>query len=89
MLAGAARMRVRLFVTLNIAGTIARLVLFRLAGDAFRSQLETVLDWVQRYQWWLVAASAVLVLLQVWRGGGRDLESPAELAAEIEGEADE
>src|SRR3954447_2430671 len=35
VLAGAARMRLRLFITLNVIGTIGRLILFRLAGDAF------------------------------------------------------
>ena len=83
VLAGAARMRVRLFIALNIAGTIARLVLFRVAGDAFRDQLDTVLDWIQRYQFPLIGVSLVLVALQLWRSGGGDLESPAELAAGI------
>jgi membrane protein DedA with SNARE-associated domain len=83
VLAGAARMRVRTFIALNISGTIARLVLFRVAGDAFRDQLQSVLDWVQHYQWWLIGASFLLVGLQVWRSGGRDLERPTELAAEI------
>jgi membrane protein DedA with SNARE-associated domain len=89
VLAGAARMRVRVFVALNVAGTVARLILFRMAGDAFRDQLDTILDWVQRYQFPLIGISLVVVVLQVWRSGGRDLESPAELAAEIEGEVDE
>jgi membrane protein DedA with SNARE-associated domain len=89
ILAGAARMKVRTFVALNVAGTITRLILFRMAGDAFREQIESTLDWVQRYQMPLIALSAVVVMLQVWRGGGRDLESPAELASEIEGDADE
>ena len=84
ILAGAARMRVRTFIALNISGTIARLVLIRMAGDAFRDELDSVLEWVQRYQWWLIAASAILVAFQVWRGGGRDLETPAEIAAELE-----
>jgi membrane protein DedA with SNARE-associated domain len=85
VLAGASRMKVRTFVILNVSGTIARLVLFRVAGDAFRDELDSVLDWVQRYRWWLIAISAVVVLLQVWRSGGRELESPTDLAAEIEG----
>ena len=82
--AGASRMKVRLFIILNVSGTVARLVLFRLAGDAFRSQLESVLDWVQRYQLWLIAASVVIVALQLWRTGGGELESPTEMAAELE-----
>ena len=89
ILAGAARMRVRVFVALNITGTIARLVLFRVTGDAFRDELETVLEWVQRYQFPIIGVSAALVLLQVWRSSGRDLEMPSELAAELEGEGDD
>jgi hypothetical protein len=67
-----------------VIGTIGRLVLFRLAGEAFRSQLETVLGWVQRYQLWLVAFSFLLVAIQVFRKGG--VETPEELAEEIESE---
>ncbi|MCU1374521.1 MAG: symbB [Actinomycetia bacterium] len=84
VLAGAARMKPRLFIALNITGTIGRLILFRLAGEAFRSQLETVLEWVQRYQLWLVGLSFVLVAIQVFRKG--DVETPVELAEEIEAE---
>jgi membrane protein DedA with SNARE-associated domain len=87
VLAGAARMRLRLFITLNIVGTIGRLILFRLAGDAFRDELEDVLDWIQRYQWWLVGLSVIVVALQIFRGRERGtLESPTEMAAEIEAE---
>ena len=87
VLAGAARMKPRVFISLNVIGTIGRLILFRMAGDAFRDELEDVLEWVQRYQWWLIAFSLVIVALQsLRRGGGGALESPAELAAELEAE---
>ena len=87
VLAGAARMRLRLFITLNIIGTIGRLILIRLAGDAFHDELEHVLDWIQRYQWWLVGLSLVMVALQVFRGRERGtLDTPTEMAAEIEAE---
>lgn len=89
VLAGASRMKPKLFVALNITGTIGRLVLFRLAGDAFEDQLESVLDFVQRYQWWLVGLSFVIVAIQVGRGGAGAIESPAELAAEIEAEGEQ
>ena len=86
VLAGAARMKPRVFISLNVIGTIGRLILFRMAGDAFRDELEDVLEWVQRYQWWLIAVSLVIVALQSLRRGGGALESPAELAAELEAE---
>jgi membrane protein DedA with SNARE-associated domain len=82
VLAGAARMRVRTFVILNIIGTIGRLILFRLAGHAFRDQLQDVLSFVQRYQWWLVGVSFIVVAITVWRSGG--IDTPDELAEEIE-----
>ena len=87
LLAGAARMKPRVFISLNVIGTIGRLILFRIAGDAFRDELEDVLEWVQRYQWWLIGVSLLVVALQtVVRGGGSALESPAELAADLEAE---
>src|SRR3954454_10742629 len=82
VLAGAARMRVRTFIALNVIGTIGRLVLFRLAGHAFRDQLQDVLQFVQRYQWWLGGVSFIAVAITVLRSGG--IESPDELAEEIE-----
>lgn len=87
VLAGANRMRVWVFLTLNLIGTVGRLLLFRLAGDAFREEIQDVLEFVQRYQWWLVAASFVVVAAMAYRQ--RDvLETPSELAAEIEAEED-
>ena len=86
VLAGASRMKPRLFIALNVTGTIGRLILFRIAGEAFREQLEDILELVQRYQWWLVAASFLVVALQVFRKGGDVIETPQEMAAEIEGD---
>ena len=48
-------MRLRTFLALNAIGTVGRLTLFLVAGAAFRDQLLDVLEFVQRYQWWLVA----------------------------------
>jgi membrane protein DedA with SNARE-associated domain len=87
VLAGSARMRPRLFITLNVIGTIGRLLLIRLAGRVFSDQLDTLLRWIQRYQWWLIGVSLGLVVFQIIRAGGRKaLESPSEMAAEIEAE---
>jgi membrane protein DedA with SNARE-associated domain len=88
VLAGSARMKVRTFVALNIIGTIGRLVLFRIAGAAFRSQLNDLLDLVQRYQWWLVGLSFAVIAISLLRK--RDVvETPAEAAAEIQAEAEQ
>lgn len=84
MLAGATGMRPRVFVPLNLAGTVGRLLLFRLAGEAFRDELLDVLEWIQRYQWYLIAASFVLVSLQVRRARSQGtLESVSEMESEI------
>jgi membrane protein DedA with SNARE-associated domain len=92
-LSGATGMRPRLFVPLNIGGTIARLVVFRLVGEAFRDELLSVLDFVQRYQWPLIAVSFVVVTLQARRSGAaRRLSLPAteeELRAEAEAATEE
>lgn len=87
VLAGASRMRPRVFITLNVIGTLGRLALFRIAGEAFREQLEDVLELVQRYQWWLVGLSFLVVALQMFRKG-EVIETPEEMAAEIEAEGD-
>ena len=75
---------VRSSVALNVVGTIGRLVLFRLAGKAFNDELQDILGWVQRYQWWLVGISLVFVAITLFRSGG--FETPEELAEEIEAE---
>jgi len=85
LLAGASRMRMRVFLTMNILGTVGRLVLIRLAGDAFNDELESVLEFIQRNQWKLVAISFVVVALQTIRSRRRgQLETPAEIEREIE-----
>lgn len=84
VLAGATRMRPRLFVALNLVGTVGRLILFWVAGEAFRDELEDVLELIQRFQWPLVAVSFVFVAFTVFRAGG--IESPEELAEELEAE---
>lgn len=83
VLAGGARMKPKVFITLNVIGTIGRLVLFRLAGAAFRDELEGVLGFIQRYQWWLVVASFAVVALSMFRKGDV-IETADELADQIE-----
>ena len=80
ILAGASGMKVRTFAALNITGTIARLVLFRIAGHAFREELLDVVDWIGRNQKWLIIASFVVVAIQSSRSRQRGtLETPAEI----------
>lgn len=67
ILAGASRMKVWLFVTCNVVGTVARLALFWVAADALREPLEDVLDGVERAQTPLLGLTISLGLLQVVR----------------------
>jgi len=90
ILAGASGMRVRVFATLNIVGTIGRLVVFRAAGEAFRDPLLDVVDWIGRNQKWLIVLSAAVVAVQAGRARRRgQLETPAEIEREIEEIEDE
>ena len=85
ILAGASGMKVRTFVALNITGTIGRLILFRIAGHAFREELLDLVDWIGRNQKWLIIASFVVVALQSARSRQKGvLETPAEIEREIE-----
>jgi membrane protein DedA with SNARE-associated domain len=90
LLAGATGMRTRRFVILNVAGTTGRLVLFRVLGETFKDELLSVLGFIQRYQWWLIALSLVVVAIQSRRKrSSGTLPSPSELEEEIEAVEDE
>jgi membrane protein DedA with SNARE-associated domain len=88
LLAGATGMRLRTFLVLNVTGTLGRLTLFSVAGAAFRDQLLDLLEFVQRYQWWLVAVSLLAVSLQARkRRGSEALPSVETAQRELEDEA--
>ncbi|HEX4904178.1 MAG TPA: hypothetical protein VFU93_01920, partial [Acidimicrobiales bacterium] len=70
--------------------TIGRLIVFRIAGHAFRDELLDLVDWIGRNQKWLIIASFVVVALQSARSRQRGmLETPAEIEREIEEAEDE
>ena len=84
LLAGATGMRPRRFLVLNVGGTLGRLVLLRLFADAVDGVLDDVLAFIQRYQWWLVALSFLVVALQVRRRAAEGtLETPGAIEEEI------
>ena len=89
LLAGATGMKPRVFLPLNIIGTIGRLIVIRIAGDVFEEQLESVLDFIAEYRWWLVLLSFSVVLFYAWRGrrkGALEFESVSEMERELEAE---
>lgn len=72
LFAGVAAMPLRRFITLNVVGTVGRVLLFRLIGYLLRDQIEAVLSTVSRYQAWFVRGSIILVVIYLaWQILGR------------------
>jgi membrane protein DedA with SNARE-associated domain len=59
LLAGHRGMRPRQFGLLLALGIALKLGFFWFLGEAFEEPLQRLLDWIQRYQWWIVAAFLV------------------------------
>ncbi len=86
---GAARIPFRLFATLNVIGTIARLALLWWIGQQFESQLRAIANFVARYQWPATFISIVFVLITVawqFRKGTGELVGLTRLGEELEDE---
>jgi membrane protein DedA with SNARE-associated domain len=87
LLAGVTRMRPALFFGLNIVGTFARVtVVWWLAGE-FEDQLDSVLDFFNRYQWPATLVAVGLVVVQIVfsaRRGRGDVKDMLELEHDIE-----
>ena len=92
LMAGAAGMRVRTFIALNVVGTILRLILIKAFGDVLEPVLDPVLDFIKRYQWQLVALSIVIFVVQQAankkKGKKGELQSVGSLEREIEASID-
>ena len=85
LFAGSSGMRPRTFWTLNVLGTIGRLVFFWYLGKALHDPLTRFLDWVQRYQWPLLALSVGIVMVQAFRSQSRgEIEPISAIEDEIE-----
>ena len=67
-----APVRLVALLTIGIAG---RLILFWFLAQAFEEPLEDAVGWLQRYQWWFIIGSVVVVVLanarNFRRGAGR------------------
>jgi membrane protein DedA with SNARE-associated domain len=89
LFAGASRMTPPVFLTLNVSGTITRLVLLRMLGDVLEDPLDTVLDFIARNQPRLTLLTIGIVIAQAaWekRRGTGELEAISELEERIEEE---
>ncbi|MBI2705107.1 MAG: hypothetical protein HYX32_07455 [Actinobacteria bacterium] len=91
LIAGTARMSPIIFAILDVIGTAGRLVLFRIFGEAFQEQIQSILDFIGKYRWQLTIVSFSLValtLLRDWRAGRGQIEAIRDLEEEIESDYD-
>jgi hypothetical protein len=63
-LVGHSQMRPRTFFSIVSAGIAFRLVWVWVAAKRWEAQLDAILDWIARYQWWLVGAFFAVAVLQ-------------------------
>ena len=69
LLVGHLKMAPRRFVALAAAGVSGRLALLWFGGKAVEDQIEGVVEWVNRYQWWIVGGLFALSFAQTARRG--------------------
>jgi membrane protein DedA with SNARE-associated domain len=88
LFAGSAGMRPVVFFSLNLIGTVGRLYLIRVFGEAFEDPINWVLDFIKTWRWYLVGLSALIVGISTWRqarSGGTELQDLIALEEELEG----
>jgi membrane protein DedA with SNARE-associated domain/DNA-binding ferritin-like protein len=92
LLAGAARMRIPVFASLNAVGTVGRLVLLRQVGRSFEAPIDDVLGFFARYRLPLFLVSVALVTFSVVndrRRGRGELSAARRLAEEADADEDQ
>lgn len=86
LLAGAARMSPLLFVAVNVAGTVARLVAIAILGATFEVPIDWVLDLIRTYRIPLLVVSVAAVLFTTWnetRKGTSEIDQLRNLEREL------
>lgn len=86
LLAGATRLPPRLFLMLNVTGTLLRLALCRWLGRAFDDQIGDIAGWIARYQGRLTLVTVVLVAVGLavqMRSGKGELAGLSRLDEEL------
>lgn len=86
LFAGAAGMTPAVFLTLNVVGTVIRLYLIRILGQAFETPIEAVLGFIRDYRLPLTGVAVTLVLFTVWsdrRSGKGELEALAHIEDDL------
>ena len=84
VLAGAAHMKLWVFLACNLSGTFLRLLLFWHAADALRDELDRVLEVIDEVQLPLVVLTVALGLLQA--GRQRQRATAAAVVTDLEGD---
>jgi membrane protein DedA with SNARE-associated domain len=80
LLAGHRRMDVRRFAAAAAAGTVLKLVVLWIGGRIFEHQIRAFFDFIDGYQWWLVAAAFAVTFAQAGLRARKRPRLPAELA---------
>lgn len=87
LLCGAGRIPARIFIALNVSGTLARLILCRWLGSVFRTQLKDIADFIADYQGAFTIGSVIIVVFGIamqFRKGSGDLVGLTTLSEELE-----
>jgi membrane protein DedA with SNARE-associated domain len=87
LLAGSAGMSPLLFLALNLTGTIARLVLIMLLGEAFEAPINWVLGFISDYRVPLLVLSVAVVGFTMWsesRKGTSEIEQLRRLESDLD-----
>ena len=86
-IAGSTRMRRSLFWTLNIVGTIGRILFLWWVGQAFADLIDTITGWIAQYRWPLLAVTVgifALSSMREWRAGTSGVQQIVKLEKELE-----
>ena len=67
LLVGHLGMRPRRFVTVVAAGIAARLTVLWFGGKQVEAQIESVVGWINRWQWWVVGGLFLVTFVQTAR----------------------
>jgi membrane protein DedA with SNARE-associated domain len=87
LIAGAARMRPRVFWTLNLIGIVGRVLIMLWIGDVFSGAVDWLLDFIAQYRLPLTAVTVGIVGFTFWRetrSGTSDIQQLLELEDELE-----
>ena len=87
LIAGAARMPKKVFWTLNVGGTIGRLIIMWWIGEAFQAQIDAILGFIADHRVPFLAVTIGLVAisgLREWRAGTSEIQQLIELEDELD-----